>query len=63
MVINTHRGLFQYNRLSYGVSSAPVFQWVMNGLPIIRDRRIYASRAYNALNAVDAYMRQLERHS
>ena len=28
-VINTQRGLFQYNRLSFGVSSAPVF---FNGL-------------------------------
>ena len=38
VVINTHRGLFQYNRLPFGVSSAPgVFQRVMesllNGIP------------------------------
>ena len=38
VVINTHRGLFQYNRLLFGVSSAPgIFQRVMesilNGIP------------------------------
>ena len=38
VVINTHRGLFQYNRLPFGVSSAPgIFQRVMesllNGIP------------------------------
>ena len=38
VVINTHRGLFQYNRLPFGVSSAPgIFQRVMEsvlaGLP------------------------------
>lgn len=33
VVINTHRGLFQYNRLPFGVSSAPgVFQRVMESL-------------------------------
>uniref|UniRef100_A0A914UXR7 RNA-directed DNA polymerase n=1 Tax=Plectus sambesii TaxID=2011161 RepID=A0A914UXR7_9BILA len=31
VVINTHRGLFQYNRLPFGVSSAPaIFQQVMD---------------------------------
>ena len=31
--INTHRGLFQYNRLCFGVASAPgIFQQVMEGL-------------------------------
>ena len=30
VVINIHRGLFHYNRLPFGVFSAPViFQWVM----------------------------------
>ena len=38
LVINTHRGLYQYNRLPFGVSSAPgIFQRVMesllNGIP------------------------------
>ena len=38
VVINTHRGLFRYNRLPFGVSSAPgIFQRVMesilNGIP------------------------------
>ena len=32
-VINTHRGLFQYNRLSFGISSAPgIFQRAMENL-------------------------------
>ena len=32
-VINTHRGLFAYNRLSFGISSAPgIFQRAMEGL-------------------------------
>ena len=31
--INTHKGLFQYNRLPYGISSAPgIFQWNMENL-------------------------------
>ncbi len=31
--INTHRGLFQYNRLPYGISSAPgIFQRTMENL-------------------------------
>ena len=33
VVINTHRGLFQYNRLPFGVSSAPgIFQRIMESL-------------------------------
>ena len=33
VVVNTHRGLFRYNRLPYRVSSASgVFQHMMNGL-------------------------------
>ena len=33
VVVNTHCGLFRYNRLPFGVSSAPeVFQHVMDGL-------------------------------
>ena len=32
-MINTHKGLFQYNRLPFGVSSAPaIFQRVMESL-------------------------------
>ena len=32
-VINTHRDLFQYNRLSFGISAAPgIFQHAMKGL-------------------------------
>lgn len=38
LTINTHRGLFQYNRLSFGVKSAPgIFQQIIDtmlaGLP------------------------------
>ena len=33
VVINTHRGLFQYNRLPFGVSSAPgIFSRMMENL-------------------------------
>ena len=33
VVVKTHRGLFRYNQLPFGVSSAPgVFQRVMDGL-------------------------------
>jgi len=33
VVINTHRGLFQYNRFPFGVSSAPgIFQRVMESV-------------------------------
>lgn len=33
VVINTHKGLFQYNRLPFGVSSAPaIFQRFMEAL-------------------------------
>lgn len=33
LTINTHRGLFQYTRLPFGVSSAPgIFQRIMDGL-------------------------------
>ena len=32
-VINTHKGLFTYNRLPFGTSSVPaIFQWVMESL-------------------------------
>ena len=33
VAINTHKGLFHYNRLPFGVSSAPaIFQWAMETL-------------------------------
>ena len=33
VVINTHKGLFRYNHLPFGVSSAPgIFERVMEGL-------------------------------
>ena len=34
--INTHRGLFVYNRLPFGISSAPsIFQRIMENLPVV----------------------------
>ena len=34
--INTHKGLYQYNRLPFGISSEPaIFQWTME--TILRD--------------------------
>ena len=40
VVINTHRGLFRYNRMPFGVSSAPgVFQRVMENL--LKDILVY----------------------
>ena len=33
VIVNTQRGLFRYNRLPFGVSSAPgIFQWIMENL-------------------------------
>ena len=33
VAINTHKGLFQYNRLPFGISAAPsIFQWTMKTL-------------------------------
>lgn len=52
--INTHKGLFQYNPLPYGISSAPgIFQWNMENLlqnipyVIIRVDDILVSQACN----------------
>ena len=52
--INTHKGLFQYNRLPYGISSAPsIFQHNMENLlqnipyGIVRVDDILMSRTNN----------------
>lgn len=35
VTVNTHKGLFQVNRLPFGVSSSPaIFQWMMEGLVV-----------------------------
>ncbi len=34
VTVNTHRGLYTYTRLPFGVSSSPaIFQWTMEGIP------------------------------
>ena len=44
-VINTHRGLFAYNRLSFGIASATgIFQRAMEGLHQGHVRWWYISR-------------------
>ena len=44
MVINTHKGLFQYSRLPFGINSAPaIFQQVMD-------------KIFQGLNGVQFYL-------
>ena len=48
-VINTHKGLFQYNRLPFGISSAPaIFQRTMDSLMQYR-RMVQSVWSYSKL--------------
>jgi len=66
--INTHKGLFQYNRLPYGISSAPgIFQRNMENLlqnipyVIVRVDDILVSRARDEdhLNNLEEVLKRL----
>ena len=47
VVINTHKGLFRYSRLPFGVSSAPgIFQRVMKDLLQVNAKLWYALRVH-----------------
>ena len=69
LVINTHKGLFAYNRLPYGVSSAPgIFQRVMEnllqGIPftVVRVDDVLVSGKHDAehLNNLEEVFRRLK---
>ncbi|XP_039618075.1 uncharacterized protein K02A2.6-like [Polypterus senegalus] len=71
LVVNTHKGLYCYNRLSYGVSSAPaIFQLVMDqilqGLEhvtcFLDDILITAKTAQQHLQILDAVLSRLEQY-
>ena len=68
MVINTHKGLFRYTRLPYGVASAPgIFQRVMEsplqGIPgmtvYIDDILISSATEEEHLKALEEVLRRL----
>ena len=70
LVINTHRGLYRYNRLPFGVSSAPgIFQRVMesllNGIPgvivYIDDILVTGTTTEEHLKALDEVLSRLEK--
>ena len=70
LVINTHRGLYRYNRLPFGVSSAPgIFQRVMesllNGIPgvvvYIDDILVTGKTTEEHLKALDEVFSRLEK--
>ena len=69
VIINTHRGLFRYNRLPYGVASAPgIFQRVMesllSGIPgvvvYIDDILITGKTEADHLAALEEVLKRLE---
>ena len=71
VTVNTHRGLYRYTRLPYGVASAPaIFQRVMDtilqGLPgvicYIDDILITGSNDKEHLRNLERVFRQLQRH-
>ena len=58
VVINTHRGLFRYNRMPFGVSSAPgVFQRVMENL--LKDILITGETESEHLATLEEVLRRL----
>ena len=68
-VINTHRGLYRYNRLTFGVSSAPgIFQRVieslLRGIPGVvvyyDDILVTGKTAEEHLQALDQVLSRLE---
>ena len=70
VVINTHKGLFRYTRLPYGISSAPgIFQKVMEsllqGIPhvavYIDDILITGASESEHLQSLEEVLRRLER--
>jgi len=70
VVINTHKGLFRFNRLPYGISSAPgIFQRIMEnllqGIPgvvvYIDDILITGETEEQHLRALDEVLTRLER--
>ncbi|XP_026046823.1 uncharacterized protein K02A2.6-like [Astatotilapia calliptera] len=71
LVINTHKGLYKYNRLSYGVSSAPaLFQSVMDQILqgmehvtcFLDDILITASSERDHLKRLEEVLTRLEKH-
>ena len=65
LVVNTPRGLFQYTRLPYGVSTAPaIFQSVMDrilqGLPVLDDILIIAKTEKEHDQLLERTLEQLQ---
>ena len=68
-VINTHKGLYQFNHLPYGVSSAPgIFQRVMEsvlqGIPVmvyLDDILMAGKNEEEHLNRLDVVLQQLQK--
>ena len=70
MVINTHRGLFRYTRLPFGISSAPgIFQRVIESLlkgidgvvAYMDDILITGNSEENHLKALDEVLSRLDK--
>ena len=70
LVINTQQGLYQYNRLSFGVSTAPnIFQKIMDqileglqGVTCYLDDILIATRKENHVNLVEEVLHRLKAH-
>ena len=70
MVVNTHKGLFRYNRMPYGISSAPaIFQRIMEsllkGIPhvvsYLDDILISGSTVQEHIDTLDQILNRLEK--